>query len=163
MPGTPMALGRGGLPHDLVQMVVEGTLHIDDGFWGSVAAGATFRSTGRKRTRPGRAVIAANRKGIAAAEGIVGRHYSCWQRGEPTPTAAVFDGVARLWADLGDGGALTLEWPGLRVVSSTGPVVSGTGSGVPETGAASGTGPGSPGTSRYGTSRTRPKERRLSM
>ena len=40
--------GRGGLPHDLVQMIVEGSVGIEHGFWGSVAAGATFESTGRK-------------------------------------------------------------------------------------------------------------------
>ena len=119
VPGTAMALGRGGLPHDLVQMVVEGTLQIDDGFWGSVAAGATFRSTGRKRTRPGRAVIAANRQGIAAAEAVVARHYASWQKGEPTPTTTLFDEVARLWAELGDGGELTMEWPRVRVVACT--------------------------------------------
>ena len=48
VPGTSMALGRGGLPHDLVQMIVEGSVGIEHGFWGSVAAGATFESTGRK-------------------------------------------------------------------------------------------------------------------
>ena len=117
VPGTPMALGRGGLPHDLVQMIVEGTLCIENGFWGSVAAGATFKSTGRKRTRPGRAVIAANRKRIADAEGVVGMHYSLWQANEPTPTAPRFDEVSRVWAELGDRGELTMEWPTLRVLA----------------------------------------------
>jgi hypothetical protein len=79
--GTAMALERGGLPHDLVQMIVEGAVGIDSGFWGSVAAGATFRSTGRKWTWPGRAVIAANRGSIAAAEGVVGRHLALWDSG----------------------------------------------------------------------------------
>lgn len=112
-----MALGRGGLPHDLVQMIVEGTLGIENGFWGSVAAGATFKSTGRKRTKPGRAVIAANRRKIAEAEGVVGMHYSLWQTNEPTPTAPRFDEVSLVWAELGDRGELTLEWPTLRVLA----------------------------------------------
>jgi hypothetical protein len=47
VPGSMMALGRGGMPHDLQQLVVEATLGLDRGFWGSVAGGATFRSTGR--------------------------------------------------------------------------------------------------------------------
>ena len=117
VPGTSMALGDGGLPHDLVQLIVEGVVGVDRGFWGSVAAGATFKSTGRKRTRPGRAVIAANRAAIAEAEGVVGDHYRRWQRGEPTPTAAHFDDIARRWAALGDGGELVIEWPSLRVLS----------------------------------------------
>ena len=79
-PGTPMALGRGGMPHDLLQMLVEGTVGIDDGFWGSVAAGATFKSTGRKRTRPGRAVIAQNRFGIDRAEHVVGETFAATTR-----------------------------------------------------------------------------------
>ena len=66
-----MALGRGGLPHDLIQMIVEGSVGIERGFWGSVAAGATFKSTGRKRTKPGRAVIVSNRDAVAQAEQIV--------------------------------------------------------------------------------------------
>ena len=117
VPGTAMALGRGELPHDLVQLIVEGTMQITDGFWGSVAAGATFNSTGRKRTRPGRAVIATNRMGIAAAEAVVGDHYARWQSGQPTPTASRFDELSRRWADLGDGGELTLDWPSLRVLA----------------------------------------------
>jgi len=117
VPGTQAALGRGGLPHDLTQLIVEGCLHIEDGFWGSIAAGATFRSTGRKRTRPGRAVIAANRHGIAAAEGIVGEHFARWRNGDPTPTAATFDELSELWNGLGERGALTVEWPSLRVVT----------------------------------------------
>jgi hypothetical protein len=117
VPGSTMALGRGGLPHDLVQMIVEGSLGIDRGFWGSVAAGATFKSTGRKRTRPGRAVIAANRREIAAAEGVVAEHYYRWQHGMPTPAATHFDELSRCWNSLGDGGHFTVEWPTLSLRS----------------------------------------------
>ena len=117
VPGTTMALGRGGLPHDLVQMIVEATIGIDRGFWGSVAKGATFRSTGRKRTRPGRAVIAANRETIAAAEGVVAEHLYRWQHGMPTPAAVHFDELSRCWDSLEDRGQLTVEWPTLRVVA----------------------------------------------
>lgn len=117
IPGTTMALGRGGLPHDLVQMIVEGSIGIDRGFWGSVASGATFRSTGRKRTKPGRAVIVSNRQTIADAEHVVGEHFYRWEHGLPTPAAPHFDEVSRYWNALGDGGQITLEWPSLRVLA----------------------------------------------
>jgi hypothetical protein len=116
VPGTAMAIGRGGLPHDLVQMIAEAILGLENGFWGSVASGATFKSTGRKRTRAGRAVIAANRAAIVEAESIVGEHHARWRAGAPTPTAARYDELSHLWDSLGDGGQLTLEWPTLRVL-----------------------------------------------
>ncbi|MGH9277629.1 MAG: hypothetical protein ACRD12_05925 [Acidimicrobiales bacterium] len=111
VPGSTMALGRGGLPHDLVQFVVEATLGLDRGFWGSVADGATFRRTGRKRTRPGRAVIARNRHELDAAEHIVNEHYRRWMCGEPTPAAPALAAMRARWDALGDGGQLTVEWP----------------------------------------------------
>lgn len=116
VPGATMALGRGGLPHDLIQFVVEGTLSLDRGFWGSVAAGATFKSTGRKRTRAGRAVIARNRKELDTAEHIVNEHYLRWKLGQPTPVAARLDEMARRWEVLADRGELTLEWPSCRAL-----------------------------------------------
>lgn len=117
IPGTAMALGRGDLPHDLKQMIVEGSVGIGDGFWGSVASGATFKSTGRKRTRSGRAVIAANRQSILAAEAVVAEHVYRWEHGHPTPAGEHFDQLARAWSALGDGDELTVEWPSLRVLS----------------------------------------------
>jgi len=117
VPGTTMALGRGRLPHDLIQMIVEGAVGIERGFWGSVAAGATFKSTGRKRTKPGRAVIVRNRAAIAQAEHIVAEHLYRWERGLPTPAAAHFDELGRQWESLRDGGQLTIEWPSLRVLA----------------------------------------------
>ena len=117
VPGTTMALGRGGPPHDLVQMIVEASVGIDRGFWGSVAAGATFKSTGRKRTKPGRAVIATNRGMIAEAEGIVAEHFYRWEHRLPTPAAAHFDELSECWESLGDGGRLTVEWPSLRILA----------------------------------------------
>jgi hypothetical protein len=117
VPGTTMALGRGGLPHDLVQMIVEASVAIDRGFWGSVAAGATFKSTGRKRTKPGQAIIARNRRIIAQAEHVVAEHVYRWEHGLPTPAATSFDELSGHWESLGDGGRLTVEWPSLRVVA----------------------------------------------
>lgn len=117
VPGTTMALGRGGLPHDLVQMIVESSVGIDRGFWGSVAAGATFKSIGRKRTKPGRAVIARNRQMVAQAEHVVAEHLCRWEHGLLTPAAAHFDELSTHWESLGDGGQLTVEWPSLRVIA----------------------------------------------
>ncbi len=98
-------------------MIVEASLGLDRGFWGSVAAGATFKSTGRKRTRPGRAVIAANRQTIGEAEGIVAEHLFRWQHGLATPTTRHFDELSRQWDRLADGEGLTVEWPTLRVLA----------------------------------------------
>jgi hypothetical protein len=117
VPGTTMALGRGGMPHDLVQLVVEGAVGIERGFWGSVAAGATFRSTGRKRTVPGRAVISANRQHLAQAEVTVADHLARWERGDPTPAAAHLKDIERRWTELGDDQNLVIEWPSLRVLA----------------------------------------------
>jgi hypothetical protein len=119
VPGTTMALGKGGMPHDLTQMVVEGALGIERGFWGSIANGATFRSTGRKRTRPGRAVISANRDHLATAEALVAEHLARWERGDPTPAGRLLQDIERHWSDLGDGDELLVEWPSLRVPSAT--------------------------------------------
>jgi hypothetical protein len=105
-------------PNDLIQMIVEASLGIERGFWGSVATGATFKSTGRKRTQPGRAVIATNRSAIAEAEGVVAEHLHCWQNGLPTPASGHFDNLSREWTSLGDGGHLTVEWPSLRLLAA---------------------------------------------
>lgn len=121
VPGSTMALGRGDLPHDLTQLIVEAVLGIEHGFWGCVAAGATFRSTGRKRTRPGRAVIAQHRHELDASEKMVGAHVRRWQSGLPTPAAAKLDEFSDLWRALPDRGALVVEWPSLRVPSQTAP------------------------------------------
>jgi hypothetical protein len=47
------------LPHDLAQFVVEATLGLERGFWNLLANGATFKSIGRRPTRPGRRLIMA--------------------------------------------------------------------------------------------------------
>ena len=68
VPGAVVGYGNGP-PHDLVQYVVEAATNYENGFWGLVARGATFKSTGRRRTKPGRALIAAHRR---RARGIGG-------------------------------------------------------------------------------------------
>ncbi len=55
--GGHMPQGRSRLPHDLVHMAAEGHLGIDDGVWGLLARGATFRrGTDQRPTRTGRAL-----------------------------------------------------------------------------------------------------------
>ena len=62
-----MAAGA-DLPHDLATFVIEQALGIERGFWGCVAAGATFRSLGRRRTAPGVEVIRRHRAQLDDAE-----------------------------------------------------------------------------------------------
>jgi hypothetical protein len=119
VPGPVMPLGKGGRPHDLEQLVVEATLGIDRGFWGSIAAGATFRSTGRKRTGPGREIIRRNKQHLDDAEAVAGEHVRRWEEGEDTPCAGPLDELARRWAELGDGDSLTVVWPSLDVLDSS--------------------------------------------
>ena len=79
VPGPTMAAG-GDLPHDLYTFVIEDALGIEYGFWGCVAAGATFKTLGRKRTPQGKAVIARHPDDLDAAEHASTRSTS---RGEP--------------------------------------------------------------------------------
>ena len=115
--GPTMALGRGDLPHDLVQLIVESAAGIEHGFWGCVAEGATFRSLRAKRTKPGRAVIAAHRKELAEAERLVAEHLTRWKTGRPTPAAEPLDRIGRRWAALGDNESLTISWPSLELMA----------------------------------------------
>ena len=116
-PRCAMALGRGGLPHDLEQLVVEASLGVAHGFWGCVADGATFRSMGqRARTRAGRAVIAAHRRDLATVEHLVHQHLSLAEQGRSTPAAEPLAQFRDLWAGLGDAEPLTVEWPTLRIL-----------------------------------------------
>jgi hypothetical protein len=83
--GGYMPIGRGVIPHDLVHFATEAHFSIDDGFWGLLARGATFkRGTGGRQTRQGRALVAKNRAGLNAAE---------------------------QWLAVPDNGTLTVHWP----------------------------------------------------
>ena len=118
VPGSMMALGRGGMPHDLFQLVVEAGLGLGQGFWGSVASGATFRSTGRKRTRPGRQVIRQNRAHLDQAEVLAQEHVGRWRAGRPTPCGAALDEIGQHWDALADGEGVTVRWPDLAVLGT---------------------------------------------
>jgi len=109
VPGSVMAAG-GDLPHDLATFVIEAALGIEHGFWGCVADGATFRSLGRRRTQPGRAVIERHRTALDEAEVRVNAAYFAWRAGEPTPATAELDEMLARWRRLPRGGELVLEW-----------------------------------------------------
>jgi hypothetical protein len=78
-----MAEGK-EIPHDLAQFVIEASTGYQHGFWGLVAQGATFKSTGRRRTRPGRSLIADRRDELSAAEQLAGLHLEQWRAKKPS-------------------------------------------------------------------------------
>jgi hypothetical protein len=107
-----MPIGRGVIPHDLVHFAAESHFGIDDGFWGLLARGATFkRGTDRRVTRPGRALISDNRAGLNTAEHLGNAHHSLWMEGKPTPVSPTFDRLAEEWLAIPDKGTLTVYWP----------------------------------------------------
>jgi hypothetical protein len=110
--GGYMPIGRGVIPHDLAHLVTEAYFGIDDGFWGLLAQGATFRrGTDRRPTRPGRALVAARRAELGAAEELGNAHHGAWREGFPTPVGAAFDLAAAQWRALPDGGVMRVRWP----------------------------------------------------
>ncbi|HLN17192.1 MAG TPA: hypothetical protein VK277_10645 [Acidimicrobiales bacterium] len=110
VPGTFMAAGT-GLPHDLSQYVVEAATGYERGFWGLLDRGATFRSTGRKVTRPGRAIVAAHRRELDLAEGLAAHHTGRWQAGALDPVTAALTRALEQWRVLTPGEAIVFTWP----------------------------------------------------
>jgi hypothetical protein len=116
-----MAAG-GDVPHDLATFVIEDALGIEHGFWGCVAAGATFRTLGRRRTPQGRAVIDRHRDELDAAEHRVNEVYFAWRRGESTPADDALDRALNEWRSLPEGGEMVRVWAAERagVTSASG-------------------------------------------
>jgi hypothetical protein len=110
VPGTLMAAGK-GLPHDLAQYVIEASTGYQHGFWDLVARGATFKSTGRRRTKPGRAVIAAHRDELAGAERLAGLHMAQWKAQVSSPVTTNLDRALAKWKELRAGERLQFAWP----------------------------------------------------
>lgn len=110
IPGPFMAAGK-GLPHDLAQYVIEAAADYRNGFWGLLAAGATYKSTGRKRTRPGRAIIAANRKSLIGSEQLAGHHLERWRAMQRSPVTDALDTAFEQWRSLRVAEVLVFEWP----------------------------------------------------
>jgi hypothetical protein len=104
-----MAAG-GDLPHDLYTFVIEDVLDLEFGFWGCVAAGATFRTLGRKRTPQGRAIIERHLDDLESAETAVNEIYFAWRRGRPTPLDDELTSMLGRWREVPDGGDLVLPW-----------------------------------------------------
>lgn len=109
VPGPTMAAG-GDLPHDLYTFVIESALGLEFGFWGCVAAGATFKTLGRKPTPQGRAVIARHIDDLNAAEARVNEIYFGWRSGTATPFDDELNTMLARWQALLDDEAITLEW-----------------------------------------------------
>jgi hypothetical protein len=110
VPGTVMAAGA-ALPHDLGQYVIEAATAYENGFWGLLARGATYKSTGRKVTKPGRALIVAHRAELAASEALAARHLQEWKSGGATPVTNALDSALVQWRALEFGERLVYEWP----------------------------------------------------
>jgi hypothetical protein len=104
-----MAAGR-TLPHDLSTFVVEAELGLAWGFWGCVAAGATFRSLPRRRTEPGTQMIREHVGDLDQAEAVVGAEVRAWDRGERPPTAPALDAMLARWRALPPGDGLVVDW-----------------------------------------------------
>jgi hypothetical protein len=120
VPGTCMAAGK-TIPHDLAQYVIEASAGYRNGFWDLVARGATFKSTGRRRTKPGRAVIAAHRGELAGAEQLAGLHMAIWKARRPSPVSDNLDRALDQWNELLPSQRLLFAWPSAR-----GTIVAGT-------------------------------------
>jgi hypothetical protein len=108
--GTTMASGR-DLPHDLAQFVAEAALGLPHGFWGLLAAEATFESVHRRRTRPGRQVIRTYHAALVATEHVVNSHVAAWRAKTPTSVSAALDAMLSRWRALPVGAELRVEWP----------------------------------------------------
>jgi hypothetical protein len=99
------------IPHDLAQYVIEAAAQYPNGFWGLVAKGATFKSTGRRRTKPGRAVIATHRQDLIGSEQLAGLHAGLWKAGHTGAVATALDRAAAQWRALEPDQRLVFQWP----------------------------------------------------
>jgi hypothetical protein len=115
--GSTMAARSAGtdLPHDLAQLVVEADLGLEHGFWNLVANGATFRSLGRRPTRPGRQLIITYRAELNDVEGTVNAQVQAWRDGRPTPAGPALKAMRTRWRALRPGEELIVEWPTRRL------------------------------------------------
>jgi hypothetical protein len=111
IPGSVMGLGRGVISHDLAQYIIEAATGFQHGFWGLLAQGATFKSTGRRRTRPGRAVIAVHRQELLASEHLAGAYLAAWKAGAASPVTEALSRAAEQFSRLQPGERLRFEWP----------------------------------------------------
>ena len=99
------------LPHDLAHYVVEAATGYDKGFWGLVAKGATFKSTGRRRTNQGRALIASHRTELARSEDLANVHLASWRAGRTNLVTTALDDALTKWRSLSSLERLVFDWP----------------------------------------------------
>jgi len=102
--------GASRIPHDLATFVIEQNLSIAGGFFNLVAHGAVFRSSGRRITRPGRALIVANRAALEDAERHVNEVQSLWGRHQPTPAGPALTEADERWRALDPEGCFECAW-----------------------------------------------------
>ena len=102
--------GASRMPHDLATFVIEQSLSIAGGFFNLVAHGAVFRSSGRRMTRPGRALIVANRAALEDAERRVRRVQALWARDLPTPAGSALTDADERWRALDPGAYFQCAW-----------------------------------------------------
>jgi hypothetical protein len=110
VPGTVMAAGL-DLPHDVAQYVIEAATQYENGFWELVAKGATFKSTGRKPTKPGRALIADHRRALIGSEQLAGEYLQRWKSGESSSVSDALSRAFRQWQQLDSSACLVFRWP----------------------------------------------------
>jgi hypothetical protein len=110
--------GASRLPHDLATFVVERELGLRGGFVNLTAHGAIFRSSRRRPTKPGRALIVVHRAELDAAEHAVNAAHADWRAGRDTPATAALAAADRAWAALAPGESLDLTWPTLPLPAS---------------------------------------------
>jgi hypothetical protein len=113
VPGSTMGTGK-DLPHDLAQYVIEAGAGYANGFWGLVAKGATFKSTGRRRTKPGRALIADHRQDLDGSERLAGFYLGLWKAKHADAVTHALDLALAQWRALRPGEALVFAWPSAR-------------------------------------------------
>jgi hypothetical protein len=85
------------LPHDLAHFVVEQSLRLDHGFWGSVAAGAVFDQmlyvAGRRKPKAAersRTVLKANAQALSEAEVLVRIFNEAFELGQGKNSAIIY-------------------------------------------------------------------------
>ena len=67
--------------------------------------------TGRKATRPGRAIIRDHRAELDASEGLAGAHLAAWRAGEISDVSDALTVAYDQWQALAPGEHLVFEWP----------------------------------------------------
>ena len=99
------------IPHDLAQYVIEAAAHYENGFWGLQARGATFKRTGRRLTKPGRALIAEHRAEVIDSEKLAGLHWGMWRAGQTSPVTEALERAFTQWQELRPDERIVFEWP----------------------------------------------------